>query len=182
MSNNKVSKNFAYSMIYQLLLIILPIVTTPYVSRVLGVDRIGLYSYSYTIAALFVLFANLGIANYGTRSIAKVKRNPEILNQTFSSIYAVQLLTSGVIISTYIIYLLIYSEDMLATFLAGSYVISTLFDLNWVLNGLEEFRFSTIRSSFVKIASVVLIFTTVKEPDDIYIYIYIYIVWEFSCK
>jgi O-antigen/teichoic acid export membrane protein len=140
---------------------------------VLGAEKVGLYSYSYTIATLFVMFAVLGIANHGTRAIAKVKGNLESLNRTFSSIYIFQLLTSGVTIVAYVAYLVIIADDMLAALLAGPYVLATMFDLNWVLNGLEEFKYSTIRSSLVKIISVVLIFITVKEPDDIYIYIVI---------
>lgn len=149
----------------------MPLATTPYVSRVLGAEKIGIYSYSNTIAAYFAAFACLGIANYGNRAIAQSKSNPEILNRKFSSIYGFQILTSGITIIAYIVYIVFIANDKLAALLAGLYVLSTMFDLNWVLNGLEEFKYSTVRSSLVKIISVVLIFVAVKKPDDIYIYI-----------
>jgi len=167
----KVAENLVYSIVYQLLMIILPLITTPYISRVLGAEKIGIYSYSNSIASYFVLFACLGISNYGNRSIARVKHLSGELDHTFSSIYCFQLIVSSSITVLYIIYSTLISKDKLAAIFAGLYVLSTIVDLNWVLNGLEEFKYLTIRSAAVKIFAVVLIFTLVKGGDDVYHYI-----------
>ncbi len=168
---NQIKLNLAYSVLYQLLLIMLPLITTPYISRVLGAEKIGIYSYNNTIASYFVMFACLGITNYGNRSIAQVKDNSYSLNRTFSSLYSFQLLTSLSITVVYALYIVLLASDKRAAFLEGIYVISAVIDLNWVLNGLEEFKYITIRSSLVKILSAVLIFCFISASDDIYLYI-----------
>ena len=69
----KVNKNFMYNMVYQILLYIIPFIVTPYISRVLGAENIGIYSYTYSIVTYFMLLTLLGINNYGTRNIADRK-------------------------------------------------------------------------------------------------------------
>ena len=67
-----VKKNIVYSFAYQILAFIIPLVTSPYISRTLGADRLGVYTYTYSIAYYFMMVVMLGIENYGTRSIAKI--------------------------------------------------------------------------------------------------------------
>ena len=79
--------NFLYNMVYQVALMILPLITMPYVSRVLGAEGIGTYSYTYSIAQYFLLFGMLGVENYGNRSIARVRDDEQKRSAVFSSIY-----------------------------------------------------------------------------------------------
>lgn len=171
--NNKTAKDLLYSILYQILLIALPLITTPYVSRTLGENSLGIYSYNYTIAAYFVLFCILGLTNYGSREIARNRTNKKDLNYTFSSIYYIQIILSIIINLFYIIYLFIFSENKIAGAIEFIYVFSAFFDLSWLLSGLEEFKYISIRSSLVKIFSVICIFLFVKQPNDIYIYMII---------
>ena len=64
-----IAKNYIYNLAYQILVMILPLITTPYVSRVLGANNIGIYSYTLSITTFFILFGSLGIALYGQREI-----------------------------------------------------------------------------------------------------------------
>ena len=89
MSNPK--KNFIYNIIYQVLILIIPLITAPYLARVVGADGVGTYSYTYSIVYYFMLFTLLGVNNYGNRSIAKVRDNKEELSKTFWGIYTLQL-------------------------------------------------------------------------------------------
>ena len=73
MEDKKIAKNYIYNLIYQVLVIILPLITTPYVSRILGAENIGIYSYTLSIVTYFVLIGSLGIATYGQREIAYVQ-------------------------------------------------------------------------------------------------------------
>ena len=73
MAQSSIKKNFFYQMIYQVLIIILPFITSPYIARVIGANGLGTYSYSYSIAYYFVLFSMLGLANYGNRAIAQCR-------------------------------------------------------------------------------------------------------------
>ena len=83
----QLKKNYIYNMIYQILTLLLPLITVPYVSRILSTDGIGVYSYTYSIVYYFLLIALLGINNYGNRSIAKVRNNKKELSKVFFSIY-----------------------------------------------------------------------------------------------
>ena len=86
-----IKKNFLYNAFYQVLTLILPLITTPYISRVMGAERVGVYSYAYSIAYYFGMFILLGTNNYGNRTIASVRDDKKILSKTFWSIYAMQL-------------------------------------------------------------------------------------------
>ena len=87
---SSIKKNFLYNSLYQILVMFIPLITTPYISRVLGAQGVGTYSYAYSIANYFVLFIMLGLNNYGNRTIARVRDNEEKLSKTFWSIYALQ--------------------------------------------------------------------------------------------
>ena len=99
-----IQKNFLYNVLYQILLVILPLITAPYISRTLGATSVGVYSYTYSVAYYFLMIAMLGIGNHGNRSIAAVRDDREKLNKTFSSIYLLQITTFSIAIFAYIIY------------------------------------------------------------------------------
>ena len=130
MSDTK--KNFLYSVSYQILAIILPLITAPYISRVLGTEGVGIYSYTYSIVYYFTLFAMLGLNNYGNRQIAKVRDDKEKMSKTFSSIYYMQLFLSVIVTIAYILYVvfLVDSNKDIAI-IQILYLISTIFDINW---------------------------------------------------
>ena len=101
-----VKKNIVYQTTYQVLTIILPLITAPYVARAIGAEGVGIYSYTYSIASYFVLFAKLGIHVYGNRAIAMVRDNQDQLNKTFSEIFFVHTLSSIIVFLAYILSLL----------------------------------------------------------------------------
>ena len=101
----KLLKNYLYNMSYQLLIIILPLILAPYISRVIGPEGVGVYSYSYSIVTLFGLFANLGIAKYGNREIAKCGDDRKKRSQVFWEIIFIKLLCSVVVFLGYFGYL-----------------------------------------------------------------------------
>lgn len=169
MSNIK--KNFIYNFMYQILTMILPIITAPYIARVLGTEGIGIYSYTYSIVYYFMLFAMLGLNNYGNRQIAKVRKNKKELSKTFSSIYFMQLMISSIMIIIYIIYLCIFvKENVNIAIIQIIYLISTAFDINWFFFGLEKFKLTVTRNTIIKIITVGCIFIFVKERADLYLY------------
>ena len=93
MEKKSVSKNYLYNMAYQILAILLPLITTPYLSRVLGAESIGIYSYTYSIATYFVLFGTLGVALYGQREIAYVQDNSKKRSIVFWEIFLLKCFT-----------------------------------------------------------------------------------------
>ena len=165
-----IKKNFLFNLIYNCLLIVIPIITTPYVSRVIGVEGVGIYSYSFSIANMFVLFAMLGLKNYGNRSIAKVRDNRVKLSITFWEIYTMQAIVAGGSILIYIYYIVsTYSNENIAYFQI-LYVVSSIFDISWFYFGIENFKITVIRSILVKVITTISIFIFVKSKNDLWLY------------
>ena len=100
-----VKKNFSYQMIYEILIIILPFITSPYIARVIGAEGLGIYSFSYSVAYYFVLFSMLGLKNYGNRTIAQNRDNQTSLNEAFSSLFTLHAVISIICLLVYIGYI-----------------------------------------------------------------------------
>lgn len=160
-------KNYIYNLVYQILIIILPLITTPYLSRVLGAEKIGTYSYSYTTAGYFVMFAMLGLNNYGNREIAFVRNMREELAKKFWSIYTMQIIFSAVASCLYIMCILCNEEATDMNVVMLIYVCSSILDVNWFLFGMEKFKMVVTRNLSIKLVTILLIFLHVKNPDDL---------------
>ena len=167
---NSIKKNFFYNASYQVLTLILPLITTPYISRVMGAERVGIYSYAYSIAYYFGLFILLGLNNYGNRTIAEVREDKEKLSKTFWSIYAMQLLLGIIIVAIYLLYCIFISQNQLMSLIQLIYLVSVMLDINWFFFGLEQFKLTVTRNTIVKILTVMSIICFVKNVDDLYIY------------
>lgn len=173
MAKSSIKSNFLFNAAYQILSMFVPLVTTPYVSRVLGVDGIGLFSYTFAIAQYFLLFVMLGLNNYGNRAIARVRDDKETLSRTFSEIYGMQILGGSLVILVYGLYVAFFSEQPLLSLTMGLLVLSGLFDINWFFFGVEEFKLIVVRNFFIKVISLVLIFTFVKGPHALLFYSFV---------
>lgn len=166
-----VKKNFIYNLSYQILIMILPLITTPYISRVIGPTGIGIQSYTYSIANYFVLFAMLGVNNHGNRSIAMVRNNKEKLQRTFVSIYSVQFIMSAIMIALYSVYIIfIVKENKIICIIQAIYIISALLDINWFFFGMEQFKLTVVRNTVIKLFSILSIFILVRNSNDLYLY------------
>lgn len=179
-------KNVFYNIIYQLLFIITPIITAPYISRTIGAEGIGIYAYEHTIAYFFILFAMLGLSNYGTRKIAIIRDDHDLLTKTFSSIYFFQLIISLLLIFLYMLYVVFIAEGSTISTILFLYVISVCIDINWFLFGLEKFKDTVIRSVIVRLLTLCALFIFINSPTDLWIYVLInsvgilvnqYVIW-----
>lgn len=165
------NKNFLYNIIFQLLTFIIPFLTVPYVSRVLGVNNVGIYSYTYSIIYLFMLVGMLGFNNYGSRVIASCKDDRDLLSKEFSSIYTLQLIANIIVIFVYVLYLLFFCKEyLLIATIQGIYLVSICFDINWFFFGIEKFKLTIIRNIIIKFLSIILVFLFVKSRQDLSIY------------
>lgn len=169
---NSLKRNFFYSAAYQLLIILLPILTIPYISRILGPTNVGIYSYANAIASYFMMFIILGLNNYGNRTVAAVRDNKQKLSAYFVEIYGMQLLSSFIICSIYIGYILLFHNDVIMWIMFFA-VISSAFDINWFFFGLELFKVTVIRNIIIKIGATILIFLCVRTSADLPIYVFI---------
>lgn len=153
---------------------IVPLVTTPYVNRVLGPHGIGINTYTNTIIQYFILFGGLGIALYGNRQIAYVRDNKEQLVKTFWEIQIVH--TLGITLATIIffVYLVLFANYKFYMLLQFINLIAAAFDISWFFQGIEDFKVIVVRNTVIKLLCVFLIFMLVHSRKQIYIYILIY--------
>ena len=172
----KVLKNYAYNLSYQLLLIILPIITTPYVTRVFSSNDLGTYSFFNSIATYFVLLATLGVANYGTKEISG---NRTIIRKNFWGIYTLQLGATILSLTLYILLCLTFSlmQNPVA-YILGLSLLSKGLDISWLFQGLEDFRKITVRNITVKLVGVIAIFLFIKSASDLYLYVFLLTIFE----
>jgi len=169
--DNNLRSNFIYHIAYRILTIITPLITAPLLSRALGADKLGVFSATDANVSYFVLFAMLGIENYGNRSIAASRNDEHSLIKVFWNIYFIQLLSSILAIGAYTILICFSSPDRkTVVLLQGLLLISCLFNVNWTFFGLEQFKIITIRNVIIKLITVVLIVLFIKRPSDLPLY------------
>lgn len=165
-------RNFIYNLLYQILIIFLPIVTIPYVSRVLGPQGVGKFSYTLSYSQYFILFGMLGISLYGSRQIAYIKNDKEILSREFSNIYLLQFLCTSIALIIYLIlFVIINNQDSRILYLIqGITVLASVFDISWFFIGYEDMKSVVLRNTLFKIVGIICILLFVKEKNDLFIY------------
>lgn len=170
-----VIKNFLYNLSYQILVIILPLITVPYVSKTLGAEGIGDYAFTNANMQYFIIFGMVGITLYGKRQIAYVRNNSRQLKNTFFSIYFLQLITTSVSLMLYMIFVFIFNNNSykIIYVIQGINIIAAMLDISWLFMGLEQFKKTVVRNTIVKLASLASIFIFVKTSNDILIYTFI---------
>lgn len=169
----KVLKNYLYNAGYQILALIVPLITAPYISRVLHPAGVGYNAYTNSIIQYFVLVATLGISIYGNREIAYVRDDPKKMSQTFWEIQILKIITTTVAYLAFVIFLHVYDRYTVFLWIQSLNIISVALDVSWLYMGLEDFKRTVIKNTFVRLFSVVLIFTLVKKPSDVGLYIFI---------
>ena len=172
----KVLKNYAYNLSYQLLVIILPIITTPYVTRVFSSDDLGTYGYFNSIVTYFILLATLGVANYGTKVISGHRKKIE---KNFWGIYSLQLGATFLSLTLYglLCLALPFMQNPVA-YILGLSLVSKGLDISWLFQGLEDFRKITARNITVKLVGVISIYLFVKSANDLYLYVFLLTIFE----
>lgn len=170
MKNGRVIKNYIYNTAYELLRLLAPLITTPYISRVLGATGVGAYSYTQSIATYFVLIGAVGTTLYGQREIAYVQNDAKKRSDAFWEIEIFRFITS--LICT-ILFLMIFGRDSQYGTLyqiLSLEVLATAFDISWFFMGMENFKVTVIRNTIVKLTGIAFVFLFVKTPEDVPLY------------
>ena len=172
MARRSIKVNFLLNSAYQILLVITPLVTAPYLSRVLGASQTGVFSYTQSIANYFVMFATLGMSTYGVRVIALCGEDRYARSRAFWSAYGSQFCIAVVVAAVYLAYVFaVHAGGLLVSLVWSLWVLSAVGDISWLLFGCEEFKIPTVRSFATKFASLVIIFGFVHKPDDVWLYV-----------
>ena len=174
MKKSKVSVNYIYNVLYQILTFITPVITAPILTRTLGADNIGIYDYTYSIVNWFILFGMLGVSLYGNKEIAKVAatNNKEKISKVFSQIFTTQLCT---VFLSFILFLVIFgftNFEYKDVYLFQSILIfASAFEISWLYVGLENFKRVALRNFVIKIVTVLGIVFLIRKPDDLILYV-----------
>lgn len=163
-------KNYIYSIFYEVLKLITPFITMPYIARVLEADGVGIYSFTHSNITYFLLFGALGTAAYGAREIAQNRNDREKTSKLFWEIEIITLITSGISLAAWLIFILINKEYSLYYLALTPFIFGTMFDISWFFNGLERIRSIVIRNTAMKLLGIVLLFLLVKKKEDLLVY------------
>ena len=168
----KTISNIFYNCASQLLAIIVPLITSPYISRVLLPTNLGIYSYIDSVAQIFAVIGALGLTNYGIREIAYVKDDKEKRSQIFFEIMILKII---LLIVTFILYYMFFIGTQYEKYSMYQLIwfIGSFLDVIWFYNGLEDFKTVVLRTCIIKTFNVLLVFLLVKSPQDITKYILI---------
>lgn len=179
MKKKNIAKNYIYNLIYQILSIIIPLITTPYLSRILGAENIGIYSFTLSITTYYILFGSLGVAMYGQREIAYVQDNIDKRSKTFYEIFIMKAIT--LLLSLFVFYFTfcLNGEYSIYYKILMLEIIANIVDISWYFQGIEEFKKTVLRNIIVKLISVACIFLFVKNQSDLNIYFVIYVLSTF---
>lgn len=162
-------KNYIYNVLYQVLLVIIPLITIPYLSRTLGPSGIGTVSFAESIVSYFVLFANLGINIYGQREISYAQDDKSRRSIVFYNVFITKLIISLVVLFVYALCYFTILHSIIYLILSLQ-IISVIFDITWFFQGIEEFDKIVIRNTIIKLLNIIFIYTFVKGQDSVIIY------------
>lgn len=171
-----ITKNSIYYLLHNILNVVFPLITGIYVAHVVLPDRIGDVVSAQNIAQYFVLLSFLGIPTYGMREISKVRDDKKALGKLYSELMVINSIsTLFFAICYYAIILLIphYSENISVYAITGIGIIFNFINNTWLYEGLEEFKFTSIRSIVMKVLSFVALIIFVRGPEDYLIYAFI---------
>ena len=167
---NKLAKNYLYTGGYQILGILIMLVTTPYLTRVLGSGCLGIDSFVLSVVQICEVMGSLGTTIYGNREIAYVRGDRDRLCAVFWELLFLRLLLGGAVCSIYL--LIAFRSRYRVVFLIQLItLVSYYLDISWLYIGLEDVRPVTLYSAFAKITATILIFTLVRSPEHLLLYV-----------
>ena len=170
---HSLKSNYIYNLLYQMLLMLLPFVTTPYVSRVLSPGGIGAVNYTSSVVSIAVLAAALGSGLYAQKEIAFAAENLEKRSRVFWCVFWIRVTASVMVFIPYA-FLIYFSVDYRGLYIVQLItILANMIDIVWLFQGMEDFKKTSLRSIIVKLSSVAAVFLFVKNQDDLIIYAFI---------
>lgn len=169
MKEKSILKNTIYYLIYNILNLLFPLVSGIYAARVLLPQNIGEVTYSQNIVQYFIVLSFLGIPTYGVREISNVRKNKEELNKVYSELFFINFISTlffGVIYFILVLNIESFRENLRLYSIMGVLLFFNIFNINWLYEGLEEFRFISLRNIIFKSISMLLLVCFVKENSD----------------
>ena len=168
----KLLNNYIYNTLYQILSIIIPLITTPYLTRVLGSHSLGVSTYVLSIVTMYQTIGNLGMDTYCRREIAYTKARNSNLKTSFYELFLIRSILLIITLVAYIPFLfgkyaLFYKINILT-------MVGLFLDISWFFIGIEEMKIVVIRNIIIRLITTIMIFLLIKRPSDLTLYIFIY--------
>lgn len=173
MKQKSLKVNYFYNMIFTCLNLIFPLITAPYVSRVLGPENLGKVNFATAFANWFILLSAFGTIAYGVREVAKVKEDKDKLNKLFSELLVIKFFITLILIIVYFFIIITigkFSNELNLYLIFSVNIMLNIFNIDWFYQGIENYRYITVRSGALKLISLIAMFLMVKHPEDYILY------------
>ena len=170
---NKIAKNYIYNLIYQLIALVVPLITAPYVVRVIGADGTGIYSYVNSVTAMLTTFVMLGFYTYGNRQIAYVRDDDQKLNDTFWRIMTCRFIVMIIGTAIFAVTVAVINKYTVPFILYYTYMLGYFVDCTWLFVGVEDMKWAVLKNIFLKLFATAMIFIFVRDANDTGLYIFI---------
>jgi O-antigen/teichoic acid export membrane protein len=164
---NKLISNVIASGLFQFFFLIVPVITTPYVTRIFSPQNMGLYATSYAVAMFLMQVAHFGLPIYGIRVIAQTRD----INKSFFELFSLQLIMCSITFVVFNIFNFYLIKEKQVYFYQSLLILVTVFDVSWFFIGIEEIKKNLVRNAFSKMIVIIFIFLFVKESSDLLLYI-----------
>ena len=174
MFKSSTKKNFIYYYVYQLTILLSTIITMPYISKVLGSEMVGIYSYTFSIANFIYMFAQLGTYTYGVREIALNKESKNDLSKCFIEIVLMKAISTTIFLSIYLIFIGFQTNYIIYFYIWILFVISSAFDITWFYAGIEHFEEIFLINITIRVIGIISIFLLVNNENDLWKYVVIH--------
>lgn len=179
MGNKSLGINAILNGIKNIMSVVFPLITFPYVSKVLQVENLGRYNFANSVNSYFILLAALGISTYAIREGAKYKNDREKISKFSSEIFSINIismLVSYIILILAIIVVPKFHGYALLILIFSVEILFRTIGVEWIYSIYEDYAFITIRSIVVQVVSIIMLFAFVHKPEDYYIYAIITVV------
>lgn len=170
---SSIKKNYIYNVSFQIFSLLIPFITTPYISRVLQAEGTGTYSFANSIATIFSLFAALGLSSYGVREVSRVRDSKRRASQLYWELTIIRVISTLVNFFVFLVVVHFTDGDMKIYLATSLTILAVGVDCTWFFQAMEQFRVLMMRNFIIKIISITCIFLFVKEKSDLVLYILI---------
>ncbi|QAR35033.1 flippase [Latilactobacillus curvatus] len=167
----KIIKNYLYNVFYQVFVLLVPLITMPYIARVLGPTGVGINSFTNSNTQYFILIGSIGVSLYGNRQIAYYRDDKAKTSQIFWEVFLMRMITILIALAAFFVFLGVEKAYHQAYLMQAILIVAAAFDISWFFMGFENFKVTVLRNIIVKLISLACIFIFVRGKGDLTLYI-----------
>lgn len=165
--DTRIIKNYIYNVMYQLFVMMVPLVLSPYLARTLGADQLGIYNYIFSTATLITTITLLGTYSYGAREVAYFRDDSNKANVIYNEVFSIRCCLGVVSLAVYVCAAYLSKEYLIYFWLYLPWIVATIIDSSWLFIGYEDMKMTAIKNFCIKLFSALLIFLLIKNTDDL---------------